>query len=170
MYVCMYIYIYIHAYIHIYIYHNFLLQYLEISSYSILQGCSVMSNYLRPHGLYSPGQNTRVDNLSLLQGIFPTQGLNPGLLHCRWIIYQLSHKGSPYIYVFFSLTISSKFAYRIALLTSPCAFMIQFLNLICLADTPDSLRTWTPHHLPILPFFLTRVKGSATSWLLETEI
>ena len=33
----------------------------------------------------------------LLQGIFPTQGLNPGLLHCRWILYQLSHKGSPRI-------------------------------------------------------------------------
>ena len=32
---------------------------------------------------------------SLLQGIFPTQGLNPGLLHCSWILYQLSHKGSP---------------------------------------------------------------------------
>ena len=33
-------------------------------------------------------------SLSLLQGIFPTQGSNPGLLHCRWILYQLSHKGS----------------------------------------------------------------------------
>ena len=33
--------------------------------------------------------------LSLLQGIFPTQGLNPGLLYCRWILYQLSHKESP---------------------------------------------------------------------------
>ena len=32
---------------------------------------------------------------SLLQGIFPTQGSNPGLPHCRWIVYQLSHKGSP---------------------------------------------------------------------------
>ena len=31
----------------------------------------------------------------LLQGIFPTQGLNPGLLHCRQILYQLSYKGSP---------------------------------------------------------------------------
>ena len=29
------------------------------------------------------------------QGIFPTQGSNPGLLHCRWILFQLSHKGSP---------------------------------------------------------------------------
>ena len=60
---------------------------------------SVMSDSLQPHGLYSPwnspGQNTGVGSLSLLQGIFPTQGLNPGLLHCRWILYQLSHKGSP---------------------------------------------------------------------------
>ena len=36
-------------------------------------------------------------SLSLLQGIFPTQGLNPGLPHCKWILYQLSHKGSPRI-------------------------------------------------------------------------
>ena len=34
-------------------------------------------------------------SLSLLQGIFPTQGQNPGLLHCRQILYQLSHQGSP---------------------------------------------------------------------------
>ena len=45
----------------------------------------------------SPGQNTGVGSLSRLQRIFPTQGLNPGLLHCRWILYQLSHKGSPRI-------------------------------------------------------------------------
>ena len=98
-----------------------------------------MSDSLRPHGLYSPwsslGQNTSVDGLSLLQGIFPhpgikhrsptlqanslpgeppgkpkntevgslsllqpifpTQEWNRGLLHCRWILYQLSYKGSP---------------------------------------------------------------------------
>ena len=62
---------------------------------------SVVSKSLRPHGLYSPwnspGQNTGVGSRSLLQGIFPTQELNPGLLHCRWILYQLSHKGSPRI-------------------------------------------------------------------------
>ena len=62
---------------------------------------SVMSNSLQPHRLYSswnsPGQNTGVGSLSLLQGIFPTQGLNPGFLHCRQILYQLSHKGSPRI-------------------------------------------------------------------------
>ena len=45
----------------------------------------------------SPGQNTGAVSLSLLQGIFPTQGLNPGLLHCRQILYQLSHQGSPRI-------------------------------------------------------------------------
>ena len=39
------------------------------------------------------GQNTEVGSLSLLQGIFPTYGLNPGLPHCRWILYQLSYQG-----------------------------------------------------------------------------
>ena len=57
---------------------------------------SVVSNSLQPHGLHgspwnSPGQNTRVGSLSLLQGIFPTQGSNPGLPYCRQIVYQLSH-------------------------------------------------------------------------------
>ena len=62
---------------------------------------SVMSNSLWPHRLYSPwnspGQNTGVGNLSLLQGIFPTQVSNPGLQYCRQILYQLSDKGSPRI-------------------------------------------------------------------------
>ena len=43
----------------------------------------------------SLGQKTGVGSLSLLQGIFPTQGLNWGLLHCRWILHQLSYQGSP---------------------------------------------------------------------------
>ena len=43
----------------------------------------------------SPGQNTGVGSLSFLQGIFPTQGSNPGLLHSRQILHHLSHKGSP---------------------------------------------------------------------------
>ena len=65
------------------------------------ESLSVMSDSLRPHGLYSPwnspGQNTGVGSCSLLQGVFPMQGSNPGLLHCRWILYQLSHQGSPRI-------------------------------------------------------------------------
>ena len=60
-----------------------------------------MSDSLQLYGLYSswssPGQNTGVDSHSLLQGIFPTQGSNPGLPHYRWILYQLSHQGSPRI-------------------------------------------------------------------------
>ena len=71
----------------------------------------VVPNPLCPHGLYSPwnspGQNTGAGNLSLLQGIFPTQGWNSDLPHCRQMFYQLSHKGSPRIlegvaYPFFS--------------------------------------------------------------------
>ena len=107
--------------------------------------CSVESNSLQPHGLYSlwnsPGQNTGVDSLSLLgfpnpglqprspalwanslpaepQGkpknngvgslsllhhIFPTQESNQGLLHCRWILYQLSYHGSPSCYIMISI-------------------------------------------------------------------
>ena len=60
---------------------------------------SVVSDSLWPCGLYSPwnspGRNTGVGCLSLLQGIFPIQGWNSGLLHCRRILHQLSHKGSP---------------------------------------------------------------------------
>ena len=62
---------------------------------------SVVSNSLQPRGLdsprNSPGQNTGVGNLSLLQGSFPSQRSNPDLLHCRRILYQLNHQGSPRI-------------------------------------------------------------------------
>ena len=61
----------------------------------------VLSHSLGPHGLCSPwnspGQNTGMGSVTLLQGTFPTQGLNSGLLHCRRSLYQLSHKGSPKI-------------------------------------------------------------------------
>ena len=63
-----------------------------------------ISNSLRPHGLCSlpgslvhrdsPGKNTGGGCHAFLQGIFPTQGLNPGLPHCRRILYHLSHRGS----------------------------------------------------------------------------
>ena len=66
-----------------------------ISEVKVTQSCPT----LWPHGLCSPwnslGQNTGVGSLSLLQRIFPIQGLNPGLLHCRQILYQLSHKEGP---------------------------------------------------------------------------
>ena len=73
---------------------------------------SVVSDSLWPYGLYSPwnspGQNTGAGSLSLLQGIFPTQGSNPGLPHCRWILYQLSHKGSPRILEWIACPLSSR--------------------------------------------------------------
>ena len=74
---------------------------------SVPQSCPT----LQLHELYSPwnspGQNTEVGYLSLLQGIFPTQGLNPGLPHCRWILYQLSHQGSPRILVWVAYPFSN---------------------------------------------------------------
>ena len=81
----------------------------EATTYSITnmiisetESRSVVSNSLRPHGLYSlwnsPGQNTGVGSLSLLWGIFPTQGFNPSLPHCRRILYQLIYQGSPFLF------------------------------------------------------------------------
>ena len=81
----------------------FYLKHLQINTIQVSESesHSVVSDSLRPHGLESPrnspGQNTGVVSSSLLQGIFPTRGLNPGLLHCGQILYQLSHKGSPRI-------------------------------------------------------------------------
>ena len=63
------------------------------------ESLSAVSDTLQTHGLYSPwilqAKILQWVNLSLLQGIFPTQRSNPGLQHCRRILYQLSHKGSP---------------------------------------------------------------------------
>ena len=81
---------------------------------------SVMSDSLRPCGLYpirvlgpwnSPGKNTGVGCHFILQGIFPTQGLNPGLLHCRRILYRLSYQGSPFLkgwYPFYLLILQAR--------------------------------------------------------------
>ena len=71
-----------------------------------------MCDSLQPRGLYSPwnspGQNTGVGSLSLLQGIFPTQRLNSGLPLCRRILYQLSHTGSPRILEWVAYTFSRR--------------------------------------------------------------
>ena len=72
---------------------------------------SVMSDSLWPHELNrqwnSPGQNTGMGSLSLLQGIFPSQGSNPGLPPCKWILNQLSHQGSPRILEWVAYPLSS---------------------------------------------------------------
>ena len=73
---------------------------------------SVVCDPWLPHGLYSPwnspGQNTGVGSLSLLQGIFPTPGSNPGLPRCRWLLYQLSHQWSPRILKWVAYPFSSR--------------------------------------------------------------
>ena len=62
----------------------------------VAQSCLTLFNPMNVYSSWnSPGQNTGVGSLSLLQGIFPIQGLKPGLPHCRQIFHQLSHKGSP---------------------------------------------------------------------------
>ena len=80
------------------------LSYLLIYLLSESDSHSVVSNSLQSHGLLparllcpwdSPGKNTGVRSHSLLQGIFPSQGSNPGLLHCMQILYPMSHQGNP---------------------------------------------------------------------------
>ena len=73
-------------------------------SVKVTQSCQI----LRPHGLYSSwnslGQNTGVISLSLLQGTFPTQGSNPGVLHIyTYVISHCSMKESSYNNVFFQV-------------------------------------------------------------------
>ena len=66
------------------------------SEVKIVQSCPTLCNPMDYNSPWnSPGQNTAVGSCYLLQGIFPTQGSNPGLLHCRKIPYQLSYQGSP---------------------------------------------------------------------------
>ena len=75
-------------------------QYIYLSLYES-ESRSVLSDSSQPHGLYrgnSPGRNTGVGSHFLLQGIFLIQGSNPGLPHCRQILYQLNHEGNPSLY------------------------------------------------------------------------
>ena len=75
--------------------------------YMCMLSRSVVSDSLWPHGLLPtrlfcswdfPGKNTGVGHHSLLQRIFTIQESNPSSLHCRWILYHLSHQGSPNVY------------------------------------------------------------------------
>ena len=72
-----------------------------IKSLSVAQSCPTLCDPMdcSPPGFSvygdSPGKNTRVGCHALLWGIFPTQGLNPGLPNCRRIFYHLSHQRSP---------------------------------------------------------------------------
>ena len=91
----------------------------EVSSRVYVLSCLIVSGSLRPHGLQparllcpwdSPGKNTRVGCHALLQEIFPTQGSNQGLEHCRQILYHLNHQGSPRILEYVAYTFSRGFS------------------------------------------------------------
>ena len=71
------------------------------SEVKVAQSCLTLCDPCSPWN--SPGQNTGVGSLSLLQQLFPTQELNRGLLHCRQILYQLSYEGSPIIGILYIL-------------------------------------------------------------------
>ena len=71
----------------------------------------------------SPGQNTGVGSRPLLQGIFPTQGSNPGLLHCGHILYQLSHKGKPFNHCYCNTS-----SLGISILLETCAWVFHILH------------------------------------------
>ena len=58
----------------------------------VIQSCPTLCDPMGYSPWNSPGQNSEVGSLSLLQGILPTQGSNPGLQHCRRILYQLSQR------------------------------------------------------------------------------
>ena len=75
---------------------------LSLALWNHLESESHSAVSVQCHGLYSPwnspGQNPGVGSLSLLQGIFPTQGSNPDLPHCRRTLYQLNHRENLRIY------------------------------------------------------------------------
>ena len=120
----------------------------ELQSESEIHSCLTRCDPMGYSPWNSPGQNTGVHRLSLLQGIIPTQGSNPGLLQFRWILYQLSHKGSPN-YIFLTdgrLTVTLELAFPFPTsITFPHCLHWVFRSLIppasgYLITIPDSSR------------------------------
>ena len=81
-----------------------------LESYCVCPCAQWYLTFSQPHGLYSTrllcawnsvGKNTGMGSYSFLQGIFPTQGSNSGLLHCKQVLYHLSQQGSPYDHIIF---------------------------------------------------------------------
>ena len=77
--------------------------YTYLCLYTVLQSCVTLwdpMDYIPPGSSVredSPNENTEAGCHALLQGIFPNQGLNPVLPHCKQILYHLSHQGGPYV-------------------------------------------------------------------------
>ena len=118
--------------------------------------------FLCPCG--SPDKNTGVGCHALLQGIFPTRGLNPGLLHCTRILYPLNHLGNPFWY---SYTIwhdhYDKFNYQL----SPYKVIAKLLTVFSMVYTSSP---WPFLYLEVCTVFLTSschlmVSGSSSDLL-----
>ena len=97
----------------------------------------------------SPGQNTGVGSLSFLQGVFPTQGLNPGCPHCRRILYQLSHKGSPNECINIKKKKVHPFAHYSSDFWGPhfvAGRMLVLVSLLGIEPEPPAVETWSLNH------------------------
>ena len=116
---------------------------------------SIVSDSLQPDELYSPwnspGQTTGVGSLSLLQGTSQTEGLNPGLPHCRWNLYQLSHKGSQRILEWVTYPFSSKSSVQFShsvVSNSLWPRELQHSRLPCSLPTPEACSKSCPLVMP----------------------
>ena len=131
------------------------------------ESCSVVSDSLWHHGLYnpwnSPGQNSSMGSHSLLQGIFSTQGLNPGLPNCRGILHRLSHQGS-------LKTQTELYLLKWVSLHTPVLFIYLFLSVLslhCCMQTFSSCGGWgcslvAVHRLLLLWSMGSREHGFST--------
>ena len=124
-------------------------------NHSESESYSAVSDSLQPCGLYSPwnspGKNTRVGSLSLLQGTFPTGGLNPGLPHCSWILYKLSCKRSPRILEWVTYPFSSKSSVQFShsvVSNSLCPHELQHARVPCSLPTPGACLNSCPFVMP----------------------
>ena len=121
----------------------------------------------------SLGQNTGVGSFSILQGIFPTQGSNPGLPHSRWIIYQLSHHGSPRIlewvaYLFSRQIFPTQESNRSLLLCRRILYQLSSLMLSCFHHVRFFAALWTVARQASLPMGFSRQDtGVSCRFLLQ---
>ena len=108
----------------------------------------------------SPGKNTGVGCPALLQGIFPTQKSNPGLLHCRWILYCVNHQRSPFNSSVQSLSCVQLFAAPWTAARQASLSIINsqsLLKLLSIASVMPSNHLLLCHPLLLLPSIFLRV-------------
>ena len=148
----------------IYMYWNLLY---TLVSLKCCVSCSVVSNSLQPPwtvatGLLCswdfPDKNTGMGCHFLLQGIFPTQGLNPRLSHCRWILYRLNYKGavlsslqklkgSIHLYSFLTSVLHENFRKKVL---NKCAYWQLILNNVLKRTDFPNLSIWLVMYILLL--------------------